>query len=172
MENVLDDTLSRHGIRLLQGESGTSALDLRSGSTGSFREGLILTNRRVIHISRGSSRSAVAAALEDVPSMAINHKPMESGVIFFGILITLMGALAVAFWGQLASFADVPNDDLGFFIGGPVALFGAIIAVWGLTTGSTEIEVQLGNREIYADLKDSALEDAEDFMADFFEAKS
>ena len=44
--------------------------------------------------------------------------------------------------------------------------------LWGLTTGSTEIEVQLGNREIYADLGSDALEDAEDFVADFFEAKS
>ena len=105
--------------------------------------------------------------------MAINHTPQESWVIFIGILITLMGVLAVAFWGQLASFADVPDDpSLGLFIGVPVALFGVILSVWGLTTGSTEIEVQLGNREIYADLKDSALEDAEDFMADFFEAKS
>ena len=174
MEKVLDNTLSRHGIRLLQGESISSALDLRSGSTGRFREGLILTDRRVIHISRGSSRSAIAAVLEDIPSMAINHKPMDSGVIFFGIAVTLLGVLAVAFWGQIASFADVADvpDNLGLFIGAPVALIGVILSVWGLSTGSTQIEVQLGNREIYADLKDSALEDAVDFVADFFEAKS
>ena len=174
MEKVLDTTLSRHGIRLLEGESISSALDLRSGSAGRFREGLILTNRRVIHISRRSSRNAIAAVLEDIPSMAINHKPIESGVIFFGVVVTILGVLAIALSGQLASFADVPEvpENLGLFIGAPVALFGVILFLWGLTTGSTQIEVQLGNREIFANLKSSALENAEGFVADFFEAKS
>ena len=174
MEKVLDTTLSRHGIRLLEGESISSALDLRSGSTGRFREGLILTNRRVIHVSRRSSRSAIAAVLEDIPSMAINHKPLDSAVIFFGIAVTILGVLAVAFSGLLTSFADIPDvpDNLGLFLGVPVALFGVILSVWGLSTGSTQIVLQLGNREIYADLKSSALEDAEGFVADFFEAKS
>ena len=177
MEKVLDSTLSRHGIRLLKGESISSALDLRSGSAGHFTQGLILTNRRVIHVSRRSRRSAITAVLEDIPSMAINHKPMDSAVIFFGIAVTIQGVLAVAFSGQLTSFADVPDvpdvpDNLGLFIGAPVALFGVILSVWGLSTGSTQIVLQLGNREIYADLKSSALEDAEGFVADFFEAKS
>ena len=174
MEKVLASTLSRHGIRLLKGESISSALDLRSGSAGHFTQGLILTNRRVIHVSRRSRRSAITAVLEDIPSMAINHKPMDSAVIFFGIAVTILGVLAVAFSGQLTSFADVPDvpDNLGLFIGAPVALFGVILSVWGLSTGSTQIVLQLGNREIYADLKSSALEDAEGFVADFFEAKS
>lgn len=172
MERALDTTLSRHGIRLLEDESISSALDLKSGSTGRFTSGLILTNRRVIHISRRSRRSAITATLEDIPSIAVKHEPKQHWLIAVGAALALGGLVIAALAGSLASYTVAAPDNLSLFIGLPVALFGAILAVWGLSTGSTQIEMQLGNREISAELKSSALEDAEDFVANFFQAKA
>ena len=169
MEKTLDETLSRHGIRLLEGESISSALDLKSGSTGQFTEGLILTNRRVIHISRKSSGTAIAATLEDISSIAVNHEPKQRWLIAVGAGLAL-GAIVVVLL-DLPIFQEVPL--LGALGPGTVlALIAAALLTWGLSTGGTQIEVPLGNRNINADLKSGALKDAEDFVADFFEAKA
>ena len=157
MDRAIDGILSSHGIRLLERESVLSTLDLKSGSTGRFAEGLILTNRRVFHISRGSSRSGITAALEDIPSIAVDHEPKQHWLIAVGAALALGGLV-------INPFALLP--------GVPIFLIGAVLLGGGLPTGSNQIEVQLGNREVYADLKRRALDDAEDFAGNFFQAKA
>jgi len=140
-----EQALHRFGVRLLDGEQVVRALDGRRGFVEDLkrlREGFVLTTQRLLCLTRESGRRKARVAM----LRDVEYLELEHQSRSWGLLI--LGVVLV------------------------VVVIGLLYLWRWWTSGKTVIRTQIGSDPQEAEVSRSALESAEEFVVDFFEAKT
>lgn len=94
--------LGDYGIELLDGECVQALMETRRGFSSDidrFRSGLILTDRRLINVTRNNrERSAWAASIADVKFVQMQHTVRNGWLFLLAILLIPMLVGLYLFW--------------------------------------------------------------------------
>ncbi len=163
----MDETLRRYGIRLLEGEQIQRVLDRKRGLVEQRLRnptGFVITTHRLIHLSReGGRRRAYSAMIRDVSHLDIEHQGRSLGFLVMTVIAVL---------GAPAAYVGLEGNDVATYAAAGAAVVGLIFLVLFLGSGRTSILTHIGARPVHVPIAKPAIGDAEQFAADFFEAKS
>ncbi|MYC05589.1 MAG: hypothetical protein F4X57_00135 [Chloroflexi bacterium] len=163
-EQVQDES---SGIALMTGETvratlGTSLAD----DSNADKDSVLLTDRRVIHISgRRTNRRTAHAAIEDISAVAINRQAVKG----YGAFVWA----ALAFLVSVLLWRVIDSEMLALGAAAVVALMGVYLIIDRLwERGEHGLVIRTGSAEIRCALTDkNAQSEAEAFILRLFELK-
>ncbi len=154
------ENLGVKGMSLLEGEYLDLALSLRHGlgREPSPDQGvLLLTNKRVIHLTRdGRQRDVAFAALNDIQVVEVKNSPKTRSALIWGCLGVVVGILL-----YLVVQNQFGNAIFSAVVGVAASLMGVILivdyfssperAVLVLQAGSAQLQARLHSRRVSRD---------------------
>ncbi len=161
------------GIKLLEGEEPLLALNSRDGlASGPPPEGdfLLLTNRRVMDVSRDGGRDRLSlASIEDIDSAEIATPAKDSGALLTGALLVLAGLVA-----------GILMDAFGFPLLIALAAVGALVGLgvisaskYFIADGTATVVFRAGAFEMDFPLHgERVVRDAHSLVSTLFELKA